>query len=154
MGRLPGCCVSGWRAWRRYGVCFGLVNARCFAIIFQIQLYASLHVAAVFCRKRLWLVAWSRQAATIEADSRSIGCRVAKRWAGWRPVVVAIEYTALSCSFIPFCSWTRIVVSLMQALGLQVLCRITAAGCFPLWDSCMTVAVGGGDDLMTRRKIC
>ncbi len=97
---------------------FGLVNVTLFAIIFfQIQLYASLLLQLFFCRQRLRLVCMVATAATMRLSCRSAGRR-AKRWAGWRPAVAIGLLTLFINPFFAFL--TRIAVSLMQALGLQV----------------------------------
>ncbi len=90
--------------------------------------------------------AWSRQSSNHEAELR-IRWLPRSKALGWLAAcVVAIGLLTLFIN--PFFAFlTRIAVSLMQALGLQVTMPELQPDAFPFWDSCMTGAVGGGDDL-------
>ena len=60
----------------------------------------------------------------------------------------------LSLSINPFFAFlTRIAVSLMQALGLQVTMPELQPDAFPFWDSCMTVLSVVAMILMTRKYV-
>lgn len=52
-----------------------------------------------------------------------------------------------------FAFLTRIAVSLMQALGLQVSMPVLQPDAFPFWDSCMTVLSVVAMILMTRKYV-
>ncbi|MDM6732440.1 nicotinamide riboside transporter PnuC, partial [Citrobacter braakii] len=52
-----------------------------------------------------------------------------------------------------FAFLTRIAVSLMQALGLQVTMPELQPDAFPFWDSCMTVLSVVAMILMTRKYV-
>ncbi len=93
---------------------------------------------------------------------RSAGCRAAKRWAGWLPRSKALGWLAacvvaiglLTLFINPFFAFlTRIAVSLMQALGLQVTMPELQPDAFPFWDSCMTVLSVVAMILMTRKYV-
>lgn len=66
--------------------------------------------------------------------------------------MVAIGLLTLSIN--PFFAFlTRIAVSLMQALGLQVTMPELQPDAFPFWDSCMTVLSVVAMILMTRKYV-
>ncbi|TPV73853.1 nicotinamide riboside transporter PnuC, partial [Klebsiella pneumoniae] len=66
--------------------------------------------------------------------------------------VVAIGLLTLFIN--PFFAFlTRIAVSLMQALGLQVTMPELQPDAFPFWDSCMTVLSVVAMILMTRKYV-
>ncbi|HCB1317003.1 TPA: nicotinamide mononucleotide transporter [Klebsiella variicola subsp. variicola] len=66
--------------------------------------------------------------------------------------VVAIGLLTLFIN--PFFAFlTRIAVSLMQALGLQVSMPVLQPDAFPFWDSCMTVLSVVAMILMTRKYV-
>ncbi len=126
---------------------FGLVNVTLFAIIFfQIQLYASLLLQLFFAANVYGWYAWSRQSSNHEAELQ-IRWLPRSKALGWLAAcVVAIGLLTLFIN--PFFAFlTRIAVSLMQALGLQLAYAGTAAGCFPVLGLLYDGAVGGGDDL-------
>ena len=124
---------------------FGLVNVTLFAIIFfQIQLYASLLLQLFFFAANVYgWYAWSRQSSNHEAELQI----------GWLAAcVVAIGLLTLFIN--PFFAFlTRIAVSLMQALGLQVTMPELQPDAFPFWDSCMTVLSVVAMILMTRKYV-
>lgn len=72
---------------------------------------------------------------------------------GWLAAcVVAIGLLTLFIN--PFFAFlTRIAVSLMQALGLQVTMPELQPDAFPFWDSCMTVLSVVAMILMTRKYV-
>ena len=119
---------------------FGLVNVTLFAIIFfQIQLYASLLLQLFFFAANVYgWYAWSRQSSNHEAELQ-IRWLPRSKALGWLAAcVVAIGLLTLFIN--PFFAFlTRIAVSLMQALGLQVTMPELQPDAFPFWDSCMTV---------------
>ena len=119
---------------------FGLVNVTLFAIIFfQIQLYASLLLQLFFFAANVYgWYAWSRQSSNHEAELQ-IRWLPRSKALGWLAAcVVAIGLLTLFIN--PFFAFlTRIAVSLMQALGLQVSMPVLQPDAFPFWDSCMTV---------------
>ena len=133
---------------------FGLVNVTLFAIIFfQIQLYASLLLQLFFFAANVYgWYAWSRQSSNHEAE-RQIRWLPRSNALGWLAAcVVAIGLLTLFIN--PFFAFlTRIAVSLMQALGLQVTMPELQPDAFPFWDSCMTVLSVVAMILMTRKYV-
>ncbi|MCD9454674.1 nicotinamide riboside transporter PnuC [Klebsiella pneumoniae] len=133
---------------------FGLVNVTLFAIIFfQIQLYASLLLQLFFFAANVYgWYAWSRQSSNPEAELQ-IRWLPRSKGLGWLAAcVVAIGLLTLFIN--PFFAFlTRIAVSLMQALGLQVTMPELQPVAFPFWDSCMTVLSGVAMILMTRKYV-
>ncbi len=133
---------------------FGLVNVTLFAIIFfQIQLYASLLLQLFFFAANVYgRYAWSRQSSNHEAELQ-IRWLPRSKALGWLAAcVVAIGLLTLFIN--PFFAFlTRIAVSLMQALGLQVTMPELQPDAFPFWDSCMTVLSVVAMILMTRKYV-
>ena len=133
---------------------FGLVNVTLFAIIFfQIQLYASLLLQLFFFAANVYgWYAWSRQRSNHEAELQ-IRWLPRSKALGWLAAcVVAIGLLTLFINrFVAFL--TRIAVSLMQALGLQVTMPELQPDAFPFWDSCMTVLSVVAMILMTRKYV-
>lgn len=133
---------------------FGLVNVTLFAIIFfQIQLYASLLLQLFFFAANVYgWYAWSRQSSNHEAELQ-IRWLPRSKALGWLAAcVVAIGLLTLFIN--PFFAFlTRIAVSLMQALGLQVSMPVLQPDAFPFWDSCMTVLSVVAMILMTRKNV-
>lgn len=133
---------------------FGLVNVTLFAIIFfQIQLYASLLLQLFFFAANVYgWYAWSRQSSNHEAEQQ-IRWLPRSKALGWLAAcVVAIGLLTLFIN--PFFAFlTRIAVSLMQALGLQVTMPELQPDAFPFWDSCMTVLSVVAMILMTRKYV-
>ena len=133
---------------------FGLVNVTLFAVIFfQIQLYASLLLQLFFFAANIYgWYAWSRQINGKEAALRI----------RWLPLPKAIAWLAvcvgaigLMTMFIDpvFAFLTRIAVTVMQALGLQVSLPELQPDAFPFWDSCMMVLSIVAMILMTRKYV-
>ena len=133
---------------------FGLVNVTLFAIIFfQIQLYPSLLLQLFFFAANVYgWYAWSRQSSNYEAELQ-IRWLPRSKALGWLAAcVVAIGLLTLFIN--PFFAFlTRIAVSLMQALGLQVTMPELQPDAFPFWDSCMTVLSVVAMILMTRKYV-
>ncbi len=96
--------------------------------------------------------AWSRQSSNHEAELQ-IRWLPRSKALGWLAAcVVAIGLLTLFIN--PFFAFlTRIAVSLMQALGLQVTMPELQPDAFPFWDSCMTVLSVVAMILMTRKYV-
>ena len=133
---------------------FGLVNVTLFAIIFfQIQLYASLLLQVFFFAANVYgWYAWSRQTSSHEAELRIRWLPLPKAL-GW--LTACIAAIALMTVFINpvFAFLTRIAVTLMQSLGLQVTMPELQPDAFPFWDSCMMVLSIAAMILMTRKYV-
>ncbi|HAT1611309.1 TPA: nicotinamide riboside transporter PnuC [Raoultella planticola] len=133
---------------------FGLVNVTLFAIIFfQIQLYASLLLQVFFFVANVYgWYAWSRQTSSHEAELRIRWLPLPKALGWLTACIVAI---ALMTVFINpvFAFLTRIAVTLMQGLGLQVTMPELQPDAFPFWDSCMMVLSIAAMILMTRKYV-
>ena len=133
---------------------FGLINVTLFAaIFFQIQLYASLLLQVFFFAANIYgWYAWSRQNSQQEAELQ-IRWLPRSKALGWLAAcVVAIGLLTLFIN--PFFAFlTRIAVSLMQALGLQVTMPELQPDAFPFWDYCMTVLSVVAMILMTRKYV-
>jgi nicotinamide mononucleotide transporter len=132
---------------------FGLVNVTLFAIIFfQIQLYASLLLQLFFFAANVYgWYAWSRQSSNHEAELQI-------RWlprqsAGLAGGLRGGDRLADPVYQSVFAFLTRIAVSLMQALGLQVTMPELQPDAFPFWDSCMMVLSVAAMILMTRKYV-
>jgi nicotinamide mononucleotide transporter len=133
---------------------FGLINVTLFAIIFfQIQLYASLLLQVFFFVANIYgWYAWSRQNTANEAvlQIRWLPLPKAIAWIG-----VCVLAIGLMTAFIDpvFAVLTRIAVSIMQALGLNVAMPDLQPDAFPFWDSCMMVLSIAAMILMTRKYV-
>lgn len=133
---------------------FGLINVTLFAIIFfQIQLYASLLLQLFFFAANIYgWYAWSRQNTSNEAvlQIRWLPLPKAIAW-----LVACVAAIGLMTAFINpvFAMLTRIAVSLMQALGLNVAMPELQPDAFPFWDSCMMVLSIAAMILMTRKYV-
>jgi len=122
---------------------FGLINVTLFAVIFfQIQLYASLLLQLFFFVANIYgWYAWSRQNNNNEALLKI----------RWLPLPKAIGWLAACAIAIGF--MTRIAVSIMQTLGLNVTQPELQPDAFPFWDSCMMVLSVVAMILMTRKYV-
>ena len=133
---------------------FGLINVTLFAIIFfQIQLYASLLLQLFFFAANIYgWYAWSRQNTANEAvlQIRWLPLPKAIAW-----LVACVAAIGLMTAFINpvFALLTRIAVSIMQALGLNVAMPELQPDAFPFWDSCMMVLSIAAMILMTRKYV-
>lgn len=133
---------------------FGLINVTLFAIIFfQIQLYASLLLQVFFFAANIYgWYAWSRQNTAHEATLQIRWLPL--QWAiGW--LVICILAIGFMTFFIDpvFAVLTRVAVSIMQALGLNVAMPELQPDAFPFWDSCMMVLSIVAMILMTRKYV-
>ena len=133
---------------------FGLINVTLFAgIFFQIQLYASLLLQLFFFVANIYgWYAWSRQNNNNEALLKI----------RWLPLPKAIGWLAACAIAIGFMTFyidpvfsflTRIAVSIMQTLGLNVTQPELQPDAFPFWDSCMMVLSVVAMILMTRKYV-
>jgi len=135
---------------------FGLINVTLFAIIFfQIQLYASLLLQLFFFAANIYgWYAWSRQTSQNEAELqiRWLPLPLPKALAWLAVCVVAI---GLMTAFIDpvFAFLTKIAVSVMQTLGLNVAMPQLQPDAFPFWDSSMMVLSIVAMILMTRKYV-
>ncbi len=133
---------------------FGLINVTLFAIIFfQIQLYASLLLQVFFFAANIYgWYAWSRQNTSNEAvlQIRWLPLPKAIAW-----LVACVAAIGLMTAFIDpvFAMLTRIAVSIMQSLGLNVVMPELQPDAFPFWDSCMMVLSIAAMILMTRKYV-
>lgn len=133
---------------------FGLINVSLFAVIFfQIQLYASLLLQLFFFAANIYgWYAWSRQTSNNQAalQIRWLPRTKAMIWAA--VCVVAIAFMTLFIDPV-FAFLTRIAVSVMQGLGLNVVMPVLQPDAFPFWDSCMMVLSIVAMILMTRKYV-
>ena len=133
---------------------FGLLNVTLFAIIFfQIQLYSSLLLQLFFFVANIYgWYAWSRQNSDHQQvlTIRWLPPLNALSWAG-----VCIVVIALMTWFINpvFAFLTRIALTLMQQLGLNVVMPVLQPDAFPFWDACMLVLSIVAMILMTRKYV-
>jgi len=133
---------------------FGLINVTLFAIIFfQIQLYASLLLQLFFFAANIYgWYAWSRQTTSNEAvlQIRWLPLPKAIAW-----LVACVAAIGLMTAFIDpvFAVLTRIAVSVMQSVGLNVAMPELQPDAFPFWDSCMMVLSIAAMILMTRKYV-
>ncbi|TSJ59016.1 nicotinamide riboside transporter PnuC [Atlantibacter subterranea] len=133
---------------------FGLINVTLFAVIFfQIQLYASLLLQLFFFVANIYgWYAWSRQTNNNEALLKIRWLPLPKAM-GWLAVcVVAIGLMTVYIDPV-FGFLTRVAVSIMQALGLNVTQPELQPDAFPFWDSCMMVLSIVAMILMTRKYV-
>lgn len=133
---------------------FGLINVTLFAVIFfQIQLYASLLLQLFFFVANIYgWYAWSRQTNNNEALLKIRWLPLPKA-IGW--LVACVVAIGLMTVYIDpvFGFLTRVAVSLMQALGLNVTQPELQPDAFPFWDSCMMVLSIVAMILMTRKYV-
>jgi len=133
---------------------FGIINVTLFAIIFfQIQLYASLLLQLFFFGANIYgWYAWSRQGNDNQAVLQIRWLSLPKA-IGW--VVAIVIANGLMTLYIDpvFAFLTRIAVSAMQSLGLNVAQPVLEPDAFPFWDSCMMVLSIAAMILMTRKYV-
>ncbi|ADM97573.1 nicotinamide riboside transporter PnuC [Dickeya dadantii] len=133
---------------------FGLINVSLFALIFfQIQLYASLLLQIFFIAANVYgWYAWSRIADEQEAELRVRW--LSRRQALWWGAGCVIATVLMSRYIDPFFALlSRIAVTLMQAVGLDVTMPTLQPDAFPFWDSAMTVLSVAAMLLMTRKYV-
>lgn len=133
---------------------FGLINVTLFAVIFfQIQLYASLLLQLFFFVANIYgWYAWSRQTNNNEALLKIRWLPLPKAMGWLAACVVAIGLMTVYIDPV-FGFLTRVAVSLMQALGLNVTQPELQPDAFPFWDSCMMVLSIVAMILMTRKYV-
>ncbi|HHY2936560.1 TPA: nicotinamide riboside transporter PnuC [Enterobacter roggenkampii] len=133
---------------------FGLINVTLFAIIFfQIQLYASLLLQLFFFAANIYgWYAWSRQNSQQEAELQIRWLPLPKAIAWFVACVVAIGSMTV-CINPVFAFLTRIAVSVMSGIGLNVTMPELQPDAFPFWDSCMMVLSIAAMILMTRKYV-
>lgn len=133
---------------------FGLINVTLFAIIFfQIQLYASLLLQLFFFAANIYgWYAWSRQTQTQEAALQIRWLPLPKALAWLAVCVVAIGLMTVYINPV-FAFLTKVAVSLMQSLGMNVAMPELQPDAFPFWDSCMMVLSIAAMILMTRKYV-
>lgn len=133
---------------------FGLINVTLFAVIFfQIQLYASLLLQLFFFAANIYgWYAWSRQTAQNEAVLQI-------RWLPRGKAIVWLVICALAIGLMTlfidpvFTFLTRIAVTVMQAVGLNVAMPELQPDAFPFWDACLMVLSIVAMVLMTRKYV-
>lgn len=133
---------------------FGLINVTLFAIIFfQIQLYASLLLQVFFFVANVYgWYAWSRQTSSHEAALQIRWLPLPKALGWLAACVVAIGLMTVFIDPV-FAFLTRVAVTLMQGLRLQVAMPALQPDAFPFWDSCMMVLSIAAMILMTRKYV-
>ncbi|MCG3098016.1 nicotinamide riboside transporter PnuC [Enterobacter sp. DRP3] len=133
---------------------FGLVNVTLFAIIFfQIQLYASLLLQLFFFAANIYgWYAWSRQNSQQEAELQIRWLPLSKAIAWFVACVVAIGLMTVYINLV-FAFLTRVAVSVMSGIGLNVTMPELQPDAFPFWDSCMMVLSIAAMILMTRKYV-
>ena len=133
---------------------FGLINVTLFAIIFfQIQLYASLLLQLFFFVANIYgWYAWSRQNSQQEAELQIRWLPLPKAIAWLVACVVAIGLMTAYINPV-FAFLTRVAVSAMSGLGLNVTMPALQPDAFPFWDSCMMVLSIAAMVLMTRKYV-
>lgn len=133
---------------------FGLINVSLFAVIFfQIQLYASLLLQIFFFVANVYgWYAWTRR-----TNEHEIALKIR-----WLPLPTLIAWTVLAALAIGlmtryidpvFAALTRVAVSLMQGMGVQVTLPELQPDAFPFWDSSMMVLSMIAMILMTRKYV-
>jgi len=133
---------------------FGLVNVTLFAIIFfQIQLYASLLLQLFFFVANIYgWYAWSRQTSDSQLALKIRWLPLPKALAWGVGCVVAIALMTLYIDPV-FAFLTRIAVTLMQGMGMNVVMPELQPDAFPFWDACMMVLSIAAMVLMTRKYV-
>lgn len=133
---------------------FGLINVSLFAVIFfQIQLYASLLLQIFFFAANIYgWYAWSRQTSDNQAELkiRWLSRSTAAIWA--TVSIVCLLFMTYNIDVV-FAFLTKISVSLMQALGLNVVLPVLQPDAFPFWDSAILVLSIVAMVLMTRKYV-
>lgn len=133
---------------------FGLVNVTLFAVIFfQIQLYASLLLQLFFFVANIYgWYAWSRQTSDrqLALKIRWLPLPKALAWAGCCVVAIALMTRYIDPIF---AFLTRIAVTLMQGMGMNVVMPELQPDAFPFWDACMMVLSIAAMILMTRKYV-
>lgn len=133
---------------------FGLINVTLFAIIFfQIQLYASLLLQLFFFVANIYgWYAWSRQSSNNQAllQIRWLPLPKAIAW-----LVIIVAAIGLMTIFIDpvFAFLTKIAVTVMQGIGLNVSQPELQPDAYPFWDSSMMVLSIVAMILMTRKYV-
>lgn len=133
---------------------FGLINVTLFAVIFfQIQLYASLLLQVFFFVANIYgWYAWSRQNANQQAELQI-------RWLSLPKAIIWALVCVAGIAFMTFnidavFAWlSRIAVSVMQSIGLNVQMPELQPDAFPFWDSTMMVLSIAAMILMTRKYV-
>lgn len=133
---------------------FGLINVTLFAIIFfQIQLYASLLLQLFFFGANLYgWYAWSRQNNDNQAVLQIRWLTLPKALGWLAAIVIAIGLMTVYIDPV-FAFLTRVAVSVMQSLGMNVTQPVLEPDAFPFWDSCMMVLSIAAMILMTRKYV-
>ncbi|EIC4683195.1 nicotinamide riboside transporter PnuC [Salmonella enterica] len=133
---------------------FGLINVTLFAaIFFQIQLYASLLLQVFFFAANIYgWYAWSRQN---DAQEAALKVRWLTRQQAWVLGGVCIVAILLMTWFIDpvFATLTRVMLALLQTVGIQVAMPELQPDAFPFWDSTMLVLSIAAMVLMTRKYV-
>lgn len=155
MGTLAGLLCIWLASLEKIGnYAFGLINVTLFAIIFfQIQLYASLLLQLFFFVANIYgWYAWSRQSSNHQSllQIRWLPLPKAIAW-----LVIIVAAIGLMTLFIDpvFAFLTRVAVTVMQSLGLNVTLPELQPDAYPFWDSCMMVLSIVAMILMTRKYV-
>ncbi|MCX9069503.1 nicotinamide riboside transporter PnuC [Citrobacter portucalensis] len=133
---------------------FGLINVTLFAaIFFQIQLYASLLLQVFFFAANIYgWYAWSRQNEAQEAALKV-------RWLARQQTLVlggvcAVAIVLMTLFIDPvFAALTRIMIALLQMIGIPVAMPDLQPDAFPFWDSTILVLSIAAMILMTRKYV-
>lgn len=133
---------------------FGLINVTLFAaIFFQIQLYASMLLQVFFFAANIYgWYAWSRK-----NDDHEAGLRV--RWLSRQHALMiagmCLVAIILMTMFIDpvFAMLTRVMLALLQTVGVEVVMPELQPDAFPFWDSTMLVLSIAAMVLMTRKYV-
>lgn len=133
---------------------FGLINVTLFAaIFFQIQLYASLLLQIFFFAANIYgWYAWSRQTENNEAALKVRWLSRQQTMAVGGVCVVAILLMTLFIDPV-FAMLTRIMLALLQVVGVHVAMPELQPDAFPFWDSTMLVLSIAAMLLMTRKYV-
>lgn len=133
---------------------FGLINVTLFAaIFFQIQLYASLLLQVFFFAANIYgWYAWSRHN---EAQEAALKVRWLSRQQTLVTGGVCVVAILLMTLFIDpvFAMLTRVMLALLQTMGVQVAIPELQPDAFPFWDSTMLVLSIAAMVLMTRKYV-
>lgn len=133
---------------------FGLINVTLFAVIFfQINLYASLLLQVFFFTANIYgWYAWTRQ-----TESREVELKI--RWLPLRKALIWLTVCMISIGLMSiyidsvFGFLTKIAVSGLQDLGVNITMPVLEADPHPFWDSTMTVLSIMAMLLMTRKYV-
>ncbi|WP_058913603.1 nicotinamide riboside transporter PnuC [Entomohabitans teleogrylli] len=133
---------------------FGLINVTLFAIIFfQIQLYASLLLQLFFFAANIYgWYAWSRQNddSQVALKIRWLPAKKACLWLAASVIAIALMTVWIDPVF---AFLTRVAVTAMQTLGINVAMPALEPDAFPFWDSSMMVLSIVAMILMTRKYV-